>query len=104
MLKKHEDKKIIGDQYSLERSTGQSRDDTIMIGKHQAEPNFSCRYCLITYINKAHFHGHMDCYVDSQPHKCPKCENNFDYKSSLLRHSAGSAENCKHELSYAEQY
>ena len=40
----------------------------------------------------------MKGHIDSQPRKGPNCANKtFGYKSSLLRHPAGSAQNYKHE-------
>ena len=57
MLNKHEDKKKYVISVLLNAALANLWDDTIMIGKHQAEPNFS--YCHKAFIDKAHCHGHM---------------------------------------------
>ena len=74
MMNKHEDKKIICDKCSFVFALANPCDDTIMIRKHQAEPIFLCRYCHKALIDKTYFHGHMNSPMDSQPRKCPKCE------------------------------
>lgn len=53
---------------------------------HEGVSRFTCPRCNQKFNEKAHFYGHMNSHMKTQPFSCGKCGKSFNYKNNMRRH------------------
>ena len=54
--------------------------------KHEGKFKFECTICKKGFYQKAHFTGHLNSHLDSQPHWVSKCGKQFLYQQDVGKH------------------
>ena len=48
--------------------------------------SYTCLYCNKIFLEKEHYHGHINGHTGMRPYDCPTCKKTFKFKHHLTRH------------------